>query len=422
MLDLKSVRENPEDLKDALKKRGEDAPVDELLALDDEWRKRKQEGDSFRALKNKIGLEVAELKKRKKDASAKLKELAEIPEKEEIVSERTEELYGRIRGMLLSIPNIPHESVPEGEGEEDNLEVRARGTPQEFSFKPKEHWELGEALGLLDFERGVKMAGHRFCIMRGDLAKLERAVTSFFLDVAVERGYTEHWTPYLVNSETMTGTGQLPKFEEDLYKCERDGLYLIPTAEVTLCNMHAGEILEEKDLPLNYAAFTPCFRREAGAYGKDIRGMMRQHQLDKVELVKYCKPEESYAELEKLLLDAEEVLKRLELPYRVVELCTGELGFAATKTYDVEVWLPSQKKYLEISSCSNCGDYQARRSNTRFRRKGKPEFVHTLNGSGVAVGRTLIAIMENYQKEDGSMTIPKALVSYMSGKKKISAE
>ncbi|MEM3030543.1 MAG: serine--tRNA ligase [Candidatus Micrarchaeia archaeon] len=411
MLDIKAIRANPQSLRDALAKRGaEVALADQLLGLDEEWRKKKAELDALKASKNRISLEIAEIKKKGGKADAKLKELADLPKRIAALEAEVKELEAREEALLLVIPNIPHASVPVGK---ENVEVRRQGKPSEFDFEPKAHYELGEKLGMLNFDKGAKLAGHRFCVMRGKLARLERAVTAFFLDVATERGYIEHWTPYLVNQKTMQGTGQLPKFEEELYKCERDGLYLIPTAEVTLTNLHAGEILEEKVLPLNYCAFTPCFRREAGAYGKDIKGMLRQHQFDKVELVKITKPEESYSELERMVADAEETLKRLGLPYRVVELCASDLGFASAKTFDLEVWIPSQRTYREISSISNCTDFQARRMGTRFWRKGKPEFVHTLNGSGVAVGRAVIAIMENFQNEDGSITVPDALRKYM---------
>lgn len=420
MLDLKLVREETGLVKAKLSKRGvAGGLVDEVLELDKEWRALKTEGDGLRASKNKISLEIAERKKQKKDASDLMKKLADVPKKIKENEEETKKLEEKVNKQLLLLPNLPHESVPEGEDENGNVEVRKFGKPREFEFTPLTHYELGEKLGLLDFERGVKLGGHRFCVMKGELAALERAVTSFFLDVAIERGYVEHWVPYLVKPEIMQGTGQLPKFEEELYKCERDGLYLIPTAEVPLTNLHANEILEEEALPKYYCAFTPCFRREAGAYQKDIKGMMRQHQFDKVELVKITTPETSFEELEKMVGDAEEVLKRLELPHRVMQLCAGEMGFSSAKTFDVEVWLPSQGKYREISSCSNCTDFQARRMNTRFRRKGGLEFVHTLNGSGVAVGRAVIAIMENFQNKDGSVSIPKALQKYMNGKKKI---
>ncbi len=420
MLDIKLVREQAELVKKKLKMRGvKDSVIDELVELDVQWRRIKTDGDVLRSSKNKISISIGERKKQKKDAADLMKQLADLPKKIEENEQAANALEQKINEQLLLLPNLPHESVESGEDETGNKQARAYEKPRAFDFKPLTHYELGERSGLLDFERGVKLGGHRFCVMRGQLAALERAVTSFFLDVATERGYVEHWVPYLVKSEIMKGTGQLPKFEEELYKCERDGLYLIPTAEVPLTNLHANEMLDEKELPKHYCAFTPCFRREAGAYQKDIKGMMRQHQFDKVELVKITKPEESYGELERMVGDAEEVLKRLELPYRVVSLCSGEMGFSSAKTYDVEVWLPSQNKYREISSCSNCTDFQARRMNMRFRRKGGIEFAHTLNGSGVAVGRAVIAIMENCQNKDGSITVPEVLRKYLNGLERI---
>jgi len=315
---------------------------------------------------------------------------------------------------MLRLPNLPHESVPVGEGEEDNVEVRRWGEPKELGFKPRPHWELGEMLGILDFERGSRLAGSRFTVIKGIGARLERALINFMLDTHARRGYREVIPPHLVRPDILEGTGQLPKFEEDLYMCERDGLYLIPTAEVPLTNLFKGEILSEEDLPIYLTAYTPCYRREAGSHGKDIRGIIRQHQFNKVELVKIVHPAKSYEELESLTADAEYILRLLELPYRVVELCTGDLGFSASKTYDIEVWFPSQNRYREVSSCSNCEDFQARRMNTRFRdAKGKKRFVHTLNGSGLAVGRTLAAILENYQRKDGSVDIPKVLRDYV---------
>ncbi|RKX50183.1 MAG: serine--tRNA ligase, partial [Thermotogae bacterium] len=325
------------------------------------------------------------------------------------------EIERSLKNLLLQVPNIPHTSVPVGEDESGNVEVRRWGKPREFDFPPKAHWDLGPDIGLMDFERASKLSGSRFTVMYGKLAKLERALVNFMLDVHVlEHGYTEVWLPHLVKRETITITGQLPKFEEDLYNTKKDDLFLIPTAEVPLVALHAGEILEEKDLPKKYVSYTPCYRREAGSYGKDVRGMIRQHQFDKVELVWVTTPERSYDDLETLVSHAEEILKRLDLPYRVVELCTGDLGFSASKTYDIEVWLPSYNSYKEISSCSNDEDFQARRGNMRYRRRkdGKLVFVHTLNGSGVAIGRALVAIMENYQLSDGSIKVPEALVSY----------
>jgi len=309
-----------------------------------------------------------------------------------------------------------------GKDENDNVEVRRFGEPRNFSFEPRPHWEIGEALGILDFEKGASLAQSRFTVLKGQGARLERALMNFMLDLHADKhGYLEVQPPFMVNSRTMQGTGQLPKFADDLYKCENDDLWLIPTAEVPLTNLHAGEILEERQLPLYYAAYTPCFRREAGAHGRDVRGMLRQHQFDKVEMVKLSLPEKSYDELESMTDNAEEVLRALGIPHRTICLCTGDMGFGASKTYDVEVWLPSQYKYREISSCSNCEDFQARRMNTRYRPAdgGRPKFVHTLNGSGIAVGRTLIAVLENYQREDGSVEIPRALSPYMGGASEI---
>ncbi|MFA6035832.1 MAG: serine--tRNA ligase [Candidatus Micrarchaeia archaeon] len=417
MLDIRLFRENADAVKEALAKRGADVkPVAEILKLDAEWRKVRGEADELNATRNKISIEVGNLKKAGKDAKKELAEIGKKSKEIEKVNEKADALRAKIDKILITLPNIPDKSVPVGNDAADNKLVRKFGEPKKFAFKPKEHWELGEKLGILDFERGVKMAGHRFSVLKGDGARLERALINFMLDFQAKRGYVEHMTPHLVTEKTMTGTGQLPKFEEELYKVERDGLYLIPTAEVTLTNMHADESLKEEQLPLNYCAYTPCYRREAGAYGKDVRGILRQHQFNKVELVKIVKPEESFAELEKLVGDAAGILEALGISYRIVELCTGDLGFAAAKTYDIEVWLPGQNEYREISSCSNCADFQARRMNMRFWRKGKLEHPHTLNGSGLAVGRTMIAVLENFQQQDGSVLIPPALVPYF-GKK-----
>jgi len=315
---------------------------------------------------------------------------------------------------MLRLPNLPHRSVPLGEDERQNVELRRWGEPRTFTFEPRPHWEIGEKLGILDFERGARLAGSRFTVTKGWGARLERALINFMLDLHRERGYEEVIPPHLVRPEILEGTGQLPKFEEDLYRCERDDLYLIPTAEVPLTNLFRGEILREEDLPVYLTAYTPCYRREAGSHGKDIRGIIRQHQFNKVELVKIVHPDTSYEELEKLTADAEEVLRLLGLPYRTVELCTGDLGFSASKTYDIEVWFPSQRRYREVSSCSNCEDFQARRMNTRFRdSRGRNRFVHTLNGSGLAVGRTLAALLENYQREDGTVEVPEVLRDYL---------
>ncbi|MGL4424744.1 MAG: serine--tRNA ligase, partial [Cetobacterium sp.] len=316
-----------------------------------------------------------------------------------------------------TLPNTYHSSTPLGKDENDNVEIRRWGTPKEFSFTPKEHWELGENLGILDFERGAKLGGSRFTIYRGAAARLERALISFMLDThTTEHGYTEHLTPFLVRREICEGTGQLPKFEEDMYKTT-DDMFLISTSEITLTNIHRQEILNESDLPKYYTAYSPCFRREAGSYGRDLKGLIRQHQFNKVEMVKLATPETSYDELEKMIVNAETILQRLELPYRLIHLCSGDMGFGAAKTYDLEVWVPGQNKFREISSCSNCGDFQSRRMGLKYRPEGstKSEFCHTLNGSGLAVGRTLVAIMENYQQEDGSFLVPKVLVPYMGG-------
>ncbi|GAB1400193.1 serine--tRNA ligase [Aminivibrio sp.] len=399
--------------------RNNDFDIGPLLALDEE--KLLTETEELKARRNEGSKKVGAAKARGEDASEAMEEMRALGEKVKAIDGRIGEIDALLNDMLLSIPNRPHASVPVGKDENDNVEVRRWGTAKEFSFEPKAHWD-GEALGILDFEKGAALAQSRFTVLRGQGARLERALINFMLDLHTEQhGYLEIQPPVLVNSKTMTGTGQLPKFADDLYKCENDDLWLIPTAEVPLTNLHADEILEEEQLPLYYVGYTPCFRREAGAYGRDVRGMLRQHQFDKVELVKLALPESSYDELEKLTDNAEEVLRLLEIPHRTICLSTGDMGFGSSKTYDIEVWLPSQHKYREISSCSNCEDFQSRRMNTRYRPKegGKPVYVHTLNGSGIAIGRTLIAILENYQREDGSVEIPTALVPYMGGKKEI---
>jgi seryl-tRNA synthetase len=371
-------------------------------------------GEALRAERNALSKEIGK-RKSKGEQTAELEgKVKEIKEKIEGLEAQLSKVEEQLKGVMLSIPNIPHQSVPVGKDETENVEVRRWGVPRDFDFEPKAHYEIGEALGILDFERGASLSGSRFTVMWGWGAKLERALINFMLDFHTSRGYKEVWVPHLVKPEILEGTGQLPKFEEDLYFCERDGLYLIPTAEVPLTNLFRDTILEEKDLPIYLTAYTPCYRREAGAYGKDIRGIIRQHQFDKVELVKIVHPDTSDQELEKLTADAEEILKLLGLPYRVVALCTGDLGFASAKTYDIEVWFPSQNKYREISSCSNCTDFQARRTNTRFKdSQGRKRFVHTLNGSGLAVGRTLAAILENYQQKDGSVIVPEVLRDYL---------
>ncbi|NAZ23095.1 MAG: serine--tRNA ligase [Thermocrinis sp.] len=416
MLDIELLRKNPEFVKERLRLRREDYPrlVDEALRLDEERRSILKDLEALRAERNALSKEIGKRKSIGEQTAELEGKVKEIKEKIEGLEDQLSKVEEQLKGVMLSIPNIPHQSVPVGKDETENVEVRRWGVPRDFDFEPKAHYEIGEALGILDFERGASLAGSRFTVMWGWGAKLERALINFMLDFHTSRGYKEVWVPHLVKPEILEGTGQLPKFEEDLYFCERDGLYLIPTAEVPLTNLFRDTILEEKDLPIYLTAYTPCYRREAGAYGKDIRGIIRQHQFDKVELVKIVHPDTSDEELEKLTADAEEILRLLGLPYRVVALCTGDLGFASAKTYDIEVWFPSQNKYREISSCSNCTDFQARRMNTRFKdSEGRKRFVHTLNGSGLAVGRTLAAILENYQQKDGSVVVPEVLRDYL---------
>jgi seryl-tRNA synthetase len=397
-------------------------PVDEALALDTRRRELLAEAESLKAMRNEGSRKVAALKKDDPEKARLMETLREAGARVKALDGELAKVEERFEELLLQLPNIPHPSVPVGVDENDNPEIRRWGTPPSFPFPPRPHWEIGEALGIMDFDRGAKLAQARFTVLRKAGALLERALINFMLDLHTrEHGYEEVAPPFMVNSATMRGTGQLPKFAEELYRCEGDDLWMIPTAEVPLTNLLAGEILKEEDLPLYLTAYTPCFRREAGSYGRDVRGMLRQHQFDKVEMVKIVHPDSSYDELEKLTNNAERVLQILGLPYRVICLCTGDMGFASSKTYDIEVWLPSQGKYREISSCSNCEDFQARRMNTRFRSKdtGKIRFVHTLNGSGIAIGRCLIAVLENYQREDGSVKIPEPLVPYMGGQEEI---
>lgn len=419
MLDRKLLQRNPEIVAEALQKRGSDINVDDFTQLDAKRRTLLGELETLQAERNTSSAKVAEIKRSGQgDADAIVQAMG-------VTNARIKELEQELGGVdealdawLLSVPNIPDASVPVGKDENDNVEVSRWGTPPEFSFTPKEHWELGPALGGLDFERGSKLAGARFTVYWSWAARLERALVNFFLDVqTTENGYTEILPPLMVNRATMTGTGQLPKFEEDLFKLTDWDYYLIPTSEVPLTNMYSGEVVPEEHLPIAFTAQTPCFRSEAGSYGKDTKGLIRQHQFTKVEMVRYAHPDKSYDELERMRSHAEDLLQRLELPYRVITLCTGDMGFASAKTYDLEVWLPGQNTYREISSCSNCLDFQARRANLRFKPKGggKTEFMHALNGSGLAVGRTLVAIIENGQQEDGSIVLPKALHPYMGG-------
>ncbi|HBH60680.1 MAG TPA: serine--tRNA ligase [Nitrospiraceae bacterium] len=413
MLEIKLVREDTDKVREALKKRGEGTGIlDTILNIEEQRRDVLKVVEDLRQSRNRLSQEIGYLKKEGKDASGLLTDAKSISDQITEKENRLRELEDKALQELLLIPNIPDESVPVGKDETENKEVRIWGKRPEFSFEPKNHWDIGEDLDILDFDRASKIAGARFVINKGAGAKLERALMNFMLNLHTkEHGYTEIFPPILVNKESMTGTGQLPKFEEDLFRENSKGLYLIPTAEVPVTNIHRDEILREEDLPIYYTAYTPCFRKEAGSYGKDTRGMIRQHQFNKVELVKFVKPEDSFNELESLTNNAEEVLKRLGLHYRVVALCTGDMGFSAAKTYDLEVWFPAQQKFREISSCSNFTDFQARRANIRFKRTGKKgtEFVHTLNGSGLAIGRTCAAILENFQQEDGSVIIPDAL-------------
>ncbi len=418
MLDLKFIRSNLDKVKEMLKNRGYDLDISVFESVDKERREILTHLERLRHQRNRVSEEIAAMKKKGEDASQIIGEMkqvsAEIKGKEVELSQ----VEDRLNPFLMIIPNIPDESVAIGVDEKDNPEMRKWGEIREMDFEPLPHWEIGEKLGILDFARASKIAGARFALYLGHGALLERALINFMLDVHTkEHGYTEVLPPFMVNSAAMTGTGQLPKFKEDLFKIEDWDYYLIPTAEVPVTNIHREEILREEDLPIYYVSYTPCFRSEAGSYGKDTRGLIRQHQFNKVELVKFSRPEDSWDELEKLTNNAEEILKRLELPYRVVSLCTGDLGFSAAKTYDLEVWLPGQNLYREISSCSNFGDFQARRAGVRFKKKGASgtQLVHTLNGSGLAVGRTLVAVLENYQQKDGSVAIPEKLKTYMGG-------
>jgi seryl-tRNA synthetase len=417
MLDIRLVREKTDTVVEALKKRGEDAGMlDNILEVEKKRRELLVTVEDLRQKRNKVSQEIGYLKKEGKDASGLLSDAKAISDQIAGEEAKLRELEEQALQDLLLVPNIPDESVPVGKDETENVEVRTWGDRPEFSFEPKNHWDVGEDLGILDFERAGKISGARFLITRGAGAKLERALMNFMLNLHTkEHGYTEIFPPILVNKESMTGTGQLPKFEDDLFKENSKGFYLIPTAEVPVTNIHRDEILSEDELPIYYTAYTPCFRKEAGSHGKDTRGMIRQHQFNKVELVKFVKPEDSQNELELLTNNAEEVLKRLGLYYRVVSLCTGDIGFSAAKTYDLEVWFPAQQKFREISSCSLFTDFQARRASIRFKRQGKKgtEFVHTLNGSGLAIGRTVAAILENFQQEDGSVIIPEALRHFM---------
>lgn len=425
MLDLKRIRNNAQDIKISLANRGEDfdvSVIDEVVTLDEKRRQILIEVEVLKNKRNQDSLEIAKLKKSGQNTDGLVAEMKELSEKIKQYDVNLAELDQKIEYIMLRIPNIPNPQVPDGETDEDNIEIRKWSEPTKFDFEPKAHWDLGTNLNILEFERGGKVAGSRFTFYRGLGARLERALISYFLDFHTEKhGYEELLPPYMVNRTSMIGTGQLPKFEEDAFRVSNNDFYLIPTAEVPVTNFYRDEVLKGEDLPIKHVAYSGCFRAEAGSAGRDTRGLIRQHQFNKVELVKFTKPEQSYEELEKLTNDAEEVLQGLGIPYRVVRICKGDLGFTAALKYDIEVWMPSYNRYVEISSCSNFEDFQARRANIKYKEteKGKLRYIHTLNGSGVAVGRALAAILENYQQADGSIVIPEVLRSYMGGREVI---
>ncbi|HDM9028861.1 TPA: serine--tRNA ligase [Listeria monocytogenes] len=423
MLDVKLLRNNFDEVKQKLQNRGEDlGEFEKFGELDKRRRTLIVETEALKSQRNEVSQEIAKLKREKQDADAKIEEMRVVGDRIKTLDIELREIDEKLDMILMSIPNIPHESTPVGESEDDNVEIRKWGEVREFDFEPKAHWDLGTDLDILDFENAAKVTGSRFVFYKKLGARLERAIINFMMDLhSNEHGYEEMLPPYMVNRASMTGTGQLPKFEEDAFLIEAEDYFLIPTAEVPVTNYHREDILKAEDLPRKYTAFSACFRSEAGSAGRDTRGLIRQHQFNKVELVQFVKPEDSYAALEKLTGNAEEVLRRLELPYRVLSMCTADLGFTAAKKYDLEVWIPSYNSYREISSCSNFESFQARRANIRFRREpgSKPEYVHTLNGSGLALGRTVAAILENYQDADGSVRIPKVLQGYMGGIEKI---
>lgn len=422
MLDIKILRQEPERIKEALKKRNNDLDITPAIELDKKRRALLQEAEQKKAQQNAISKKIPAMKKAGEDTAPIFAEMKELSNEIKGYDEQVREIDEELRNFMLRIPNIPNNSCPVGKDDSENVEVRRWGEPRKFDFEFKPHWDLGTDLDILDFERGTKIAGTRFTVYKGLGSRLERSVIQYFLNSHTEEnGYTEIFPPFMVNRASMTGTGQLPKFEEDAYNVKNNDFFMIPTAEVPVTNLHRDEILDGTKLPIKYCAYSACFRAEAGSAGRDTRGLIRQHQFNKVEMVKFAHPDHSYEELESLTNDAERLLQGLGLPYRVVCLSTGDLGFSSAKTYDLEVWMPSYGKYVEISSCSNFEDYQARRANIRFKDspKDKAQFVHTLNGSGLAVGRTVAAIMENYQNADGSITIPEALVGYMGGRDKI---
>ncbi len=422
MLDIKRIRNNPEEVEGLLKRRNPELSLNKVLKLDKTRREKLVEVENMKAEQNKVSKQVPLLKKEGKDVTEILQQMKDLSERVKALDGEIKEIDAKIEEELLSIPNTPNPDILSGASDADNKEVRRWGEPRNFDFEVKPHWDLGVDLGILDFERATKITGTRFSMFKGLGARLERAITAYMLDKhTLDHGFTEIAPPYMVNRDSMFGTGQLPKFEEDMFKLNQKDYYLIPTAEVPVTNIYRNEVLDEADLPMYMTACTPCFRAEAGSAGRDTKGLIRNHQFDKVEMVMYSTPEDSYRQLEILTNFAEEILKGLGLPYRVVELCTGDIGFSSAKTYDLEVWMPSYSRYVEISSCSNFEDFQARRANIRFRpsNKGKLELIHTLNGSGLAVGRTFAAILENYQNEDGSVTIPEALRTFMRGMEKI---
>jgi seryl-tRNA synthetase len=426
VLDLRLIRERPDEVQRALAQKGGAELIPEILAKDVERRRLLKEVEDLKAQRNTASEAIGRAKKAGQDAGADQTRMREVGDRIKALDAELKAIDEAIQALLVQVPNLPHPSVPPGKSDEENVEVRRWGTPRRFDFKPRPHEDVGAALGLLDMDRGAKLAKSRFAVMWGPLARLERAIAQFMLDVQTrEHGYTELWLPHLVNADTMLRTGQLPKFEEQLFKTneadEGRALYLIPTSEVPLSALHGGEVLPEDTLPRKYTACTPCYRREAGTYGKDMKGIFRNHQFDKVELVKIATPAQGYAELESMVSDAEEVLRQLELPYRVVERCAGDVGFSSAKGYDIEVWLPGQDRYREISSCSTYADFGGRRADIRYKPEGggKADFVHTLNGSGLAVGRTLIAVLENYQNADGTVTIPAVLAPYAGGMERL---
>lgn len=420
MLDLAFIRSHPDKVKKAAEGKRQPVDVDHILTVDEERRGVIARVEELRSLRNKAGKDIAEAKKSGKDASDAIAEMKKVSDEISTLDEKLRAQENELRDLCLNVPNIYSEDTPEGRDENDNVVVSEWGETTEYTFTPKPHWDLARELDIVDFERATKVAGSNFALFKGAGATLERALFNFMMDAQADRGYTEMLPPYLVNRDAMTGTGQLPKFEEDMYRCEEDDLFIIPTAEVPVTNVHRDEILEAGSLPIKYVAYSACFRREAGSYGRDTRGLTRVHQFDKVELVKFVEPGTSYDELETLLADAEFILQQLGLKYRVLKLCSGELSFASSKTYDIEAWAPGIERWMEVSSCSNFEEFQARRCNIRYRDKdGKPQLVHTLNGSGVALARTILAIIETFQREDGTIEIPEVLRPYMKGRKVI---